>query len=301
MKINLLILLFMTTLSTSLRGQAISEEFPYTSKYITVGDAKLHYIDEGTGDPIIFLHGIPMSLYSWRNIIPHLSDTARCLAMDFMGFGKSDKPAIDYSFEDQVRYLSAFIEAMELTNITFVMTDIGGIIGTHYAVNHPDKVKALVLMETPIADARTFHKHGGMMQHMMFWMGGKDKMGYRMFVKKNMFLKMMSMLIKRKLTDVEKAYYRAPFTTEASRIPLFTLVNAFPRKGKNPQPGDMADFLTQNDSSLRASSLPKLLLYAKPGMLINKKALTWAKEHLPHLTTQFCRQGQTPDGRRPST
>lgn len=273
----------MTIMTASLNAQEISSDFPFESRYLTVDTDKIHYIDVGSGDPILFLHGVPMSIYSWRNIIPHLSDSARCIAMDFMGFGGSDKPAIDYSFTDQLGYLTAFIDSLNLTNITLVMTDIGGIIGTNYAMNHPNKIKGLVMMETPLADAETFHKNGGMMQKMMFGMSRKPKMGRKMFMKRNMFLKMMGMLIKRKLTPIEKAHYNEPFTTEASRIALFAPPHSFPKKGKNAQPGDMGDFLNRNAAHLLQSDLPKLLLYAKPGMLTNKKVRKWAEEHLSNL------------------
>lgn len=271
---------------TSMNGQALSDKFPFKSHFLAIGEDKIHYIDEGNGDPILFLHGIPMSLYSWRNVIPHLSDKSRCIAIDFMGFGKSDKPDIGYTFDDQLKYLTAFIEQMGLKNITLVMTDIGGIIGTHYALNYPDKIKGLVFMETPLSDAETFHKNGGMMQRMMFWMGGKDKMGYTQIVKKNRFIGMMPMLIKRKLSDLEKETYREPFSTVESRIPLFTLPNSFPKKGQHATPGDMGDYLNKNAAGLKTSSIPKLLIYAKPGMLVNKKVLAWANENLSNLTVQ---------------
>ena len=268
--------------------QKPSADFPFTSHYQLVDGAKsdshrMHYIEEGEGDPVLFLHGVPMSVYSWRNVIPHVSANARCIAVDFMGFGKSDHPDISYSFDDQYRYLSAFIDSLDLQNITLVMTDIGGILGNAYAMNNPERVKGLVFMETPLSDAETFHKTGGMMQHMMFWMARKEKMGYRMFVKRNMFLKMMPMLIKRKLRKEEKSVYKAPFPTRESRIPLFVLPHAFPKKGRNAQPGDMADYLNKNAEKLKESSIPKLLLHAKPGMLVNKKVLKWAGENLPAL------------------
>lgn len=277
----------MSTFSYNSTAQEISADFPFESQYLKIGSDQLHYIDVGKGDPIVFLHGVPMSSYSWRNIIPHLADSARCIAIDFMGFGKSDKPAIDYSFTDQLTYLSTFIEAMDLQRITFVMTDIGGIIGTRYAKKNPDRIKALVLLETPLSDARTFHKNGGMMQHMMFWMSRKPKMGYNMFVKRNMFLKMMPMLIKRKLTADEKAQYLAPFEERSSRMALFAPPHSFPKKGKNAQAGDMGDFLNQNAAYLQHSQIPKLLLYARPGMLVNKKVLAWAETHLPNLESQY--------------
>ena len=87
--------------SMAIQAQSISADFPFESHYQQLGKDKMHYIDEGEGDPILFLHGIPMSSYSWRNVIPHLSDSSRCIAIDFMGFGKSDKPTIEYTFREQ--------------------------------------------------------------------------------------------------------------------------------------------------------------------------------------------------------
>jgi haloalkane dehalogenase len=287
MKNLLLNILLMTALATVSHAQKISDKFPFESKFQKIGNDNIHYIDEGTGDPILFLHGIPMSSYSWRNVIPHLTDTARCIAIDFMGFGKSDKPKIGYTFVEQYNYLVGFIDSLKLQNVTLVMTDIGGILGTKYAMDHPSKVKGLAFMETPFSDAQTFHKNGGMMQHMMFWMGGKDKMGYRMIVKKNMFIKMMGMLIKRRLNPTEKSNYLKPFETKESRLPLFVLPNSFPRKGKNPKSGDMADFMNKNNVKLQESDVPKLLVYAKPGMLVNKKVLKWVKENLTNMQTQY--------------
>lgn len=287
MKKQIFKIIIMTLITTTVNAQKISSKFPFESKFQKIGNDKIHYIDEGTGDPILFLHGIPMSSYSWRNIIPHNVNSARCLAIDFMGFGKSDKPNIDYTFNDQYKYLEAFIDSLKLKNITLVMTDIGGVLGTRYAMKHPENIKGLIFMEAPFGDAQTFHKNGGMMQHMMFWMGGKDKFGNRMIVKKNMFIKMMGMLIKRKLTKDEKEYYRKPFLNEEARKPLFVLPNSYPKKGKNAQPNDMADFMNQNNAFLIKSNIPKLLLYTKPGMLVNKKTIKWINNNLSNIDTKL--------------
>jgi len=282
-KITITITLTMLITATSINSQSISADFPFESKFVTIEGAKLHYIESGFGDPILFLHGVPMSSYSWRNIIPHLEKDARCIAIDFMGFGKSDKPNIGYTFDEQYHYLEAFIASLKLKNITLVMTDIGGILGQKYARLHPENIKAMTFMETPISDAVTFYKNGVMMQRMMFGMTGKDKLGYRMFVKKNMFIKMMPQLIKRKLTKEEKQFYSSPFPTEKSRIPMFILPNSFPQKGKNAQEGDMGDYLNKNSKWLISSKHPKLILTAKPGMLMNKKTIKWAKTNLQEV------------------
>mmetsp|Transcript_643 Transcript_643/g.1117 ORF Transcript_643/g.1117 Transcript_643/m.1117 type:complete len:123 (-) Transcript_643:734-1102(-) len=98
--------------------QEISAAFPYESKFINVRGSKIHYIEEGSGDPIVFLHGNPTSNYLWRNVIPHLSKQGRCIAPDLIGMGKSDKPDLDYGFHDTYHYVEGFMEEMGLKNIT---------------------------------------------------------------------------------------------------------------------------------------------------------------------------------------
>ncbi len=80
--------------------QEISAAFPFESKFVEVEGSKLHYVEEGSGDPVLFLHGNPTSSYLWRNVIPHVSPLARCVALDLIGMGKSDKPDIEYRFFD---------------------------------------------------------------------------------------------------------------------------------------------------------------------------------------------------------
>jgi hypothetical protein len=93
-------------------AQNISAKFPYESRFCHVHNSKIHYVEVGEGDPILFLHGNPTSSYLWRNVIPHLSKQGRCIAPDLVGFGKSDKPDIDYRFSDHYEYIKGFIEVM---------------------------------------------------------------------------------------------------------------------------------------------------------------------------------------------
>ena len=103
----------------------ISPSFPYESKYIDVLGSRMHYVEEGSGDPVLFLHGNPTSSYLWRNIIPHISPIGRCIAPDLIGMGKSDKPDLDYGFFDHSRYVDGFIDALGLGNMTLVIHDWG--------------------------------------------------------------------------------------------------------------------------------------------------------------------------------
>ena len=108
----------------------ISATFPFESQFIDIHDSKMHYVDVGEGDPILFLHGNPTSSYLWRNVIPHLSGQARCIAVDLIGMGKSDHPDIPYRYDDQYHYLSGFLDALgHGSNLTLVIHDWGSGLG----------------------------------------------------------------------------------------------------------------------------------------------------------------------------
>ena len=109
----------------------------------------MHYIDKGEGDPIVFVHGNPSWSFEFRNLIKEFSGTNRCIAADFIGFGLSDKP-VDWSYlpEEQAKIFELFLESLDLKNITLVVGDWGGPIGLSYAINHPDRVKNLVITNT---------------------------------------------------------------------------------------------------------------------------------------------------------
>jgi haloalkane dehalogenase len=120
----------------------ISAAFPFESKYyLEVKGSKIHYIEEGEGDPILFLPGNPMLNYLWRNIIPYMTSQGRCIDPDLIGMGKSDKPDIDYGFQDSFEYLDAFIKKLDLRNVTLVLHDWGSGMGFHYANLNRDNVK----------------------------------------------------------------------------------------------------------------------------------------------------------------
>ncbi|MEM7800786.1 MAG: alpha/beta fold hydrolase [Chloroflexota bacterium] len=114
----------------------ISAAFPFESKYVTVHGSKMRYIEQGEGDPVLFLHGNPTSAYLWRNIIPHVNGLGRAIAVDLIGMGESDKPDLSYRFLDHYRYVKGFIEALDLKNITLVIHDWGSGLGFYYALTH---------------------------------------------------------------------------------------------------------------------------------------------------------------------
>lgn len=109
----------------------------------------MHYVDEGTGEPVILLHGEPTWSYLYRHFIPRLSRQFRVIAPDHMGFGKSETPKdAEYTLGRHAANLSALIEELDLRDITLVMQDWGGPIGTVVAARHPDRMKRFVAMNT---------------------------------------------------------------------------------------------------------------------------------------------------------
>lgn len=124
-------------------------EYPFQSRFFSTPYGNMHYVDEGTGDPIVFVHGNPSWSFESRNVIKALSKQYRCIAMDHLGFGLSDKP-LNYAYlpQDHARNLEALLESLNLERITFVVGDWGGPIGLAYAIRHPEKIKSIVITNT---------------------------------------------------------------------------------------------------------------------------------------------------------
>ena len=125
------------------------EEYPFESHYFQVPAGNLHYVDEGSGPPIVMIHGNPTWSFLYRKLIKRLRPEYRCIAMDHLGFGLSDKPE-DWSYlpRDHATNLTALIEGLGLKNITLVVQDWGGPIGLSYAVAHPENIARIVIMNT---------------------------------------------------------------------------------------------------------------------------------------------------------
>ncbi len=125
------------------------EEYPFQSNYLQLDGHAIHYVDEGEGDVLLFVHGTPSWSFDFRHQIKVLSQQYRCIAFDHIGFGLSDKPShYDYSTPKHADTLRQFIDHLELRNITLVVHDFGGPIGLHYAVNHAQNITRLVLLNT---------------------------------------------------------------------------------------------------------------------------------------------------------
>jgi haloalkane dehalogenase len=270
-----------TAIMTPETGTAeISSEFPFESRFLEVNGSRMHYIDEGEGDPILFLHGNPTSSYLWRNVIPHLTPHGRTIALDLIGMGKSDKPDIEYRFFDHVRYAEGFIEALGLENVTLVIHDWGSGLGFHYASRHEDNVKGIAFMEailTPLpswdqfpADARE-----------TFQAFRTPDVGWEMIVTRNVFLEqVLPGAIVRTLTEAEMDRYREPYLQPAARKPVWRWPNELPIEG---EPADVVAAVAAYNAWLQQTELPKLLFHATPGAILPAPMVEWSRTHLTNL------------------
>ncbi len=244
----------------------ISANDTYPRKRTAVLDSEIAYIDTGQGDPIVFLHGNPTSSYLWRNIIPHLENNGRCLAPDLIGMGQSGKnPAGSYRFVDHARYLDAWFDTLNLTNVTLVIHDWGSALGFHWAYRHPRRVKAIAYMEA-IVRPLTWDEWPEAARNIFQAM--RSPAGEEIVLQKNVFIeRILPASVLRPLTEVEMNAYRKPFLQPGeTRRPMLTWPREIPIDGHPPDVYEIvssyANWLAHNPT------LPKLFINADPGIIL---------------------------------
>lgn len=243
----------------------ISAADPYERRRVAVLDSEMSYVETGSGDPIIFLHGNPTSSYLWRNVIPHLDGLGRCLAPDLIGMGQSGKnPAGSYRFADHSRYVDAFLEALGVENAVLVVHDWGGALGFNWAARNPSKVRAIAYMETivaPVTWQRWPERARGIFQ------GMRSEAGEEMVLEKNLFIEgILPNSIIRDLSQEEHDNYRAPWLEPGEgRRPMLTWPRQIPIEG---EPADVVEVVETYGAWLARSEVPKLFINADPGSIL---------------------------------
>lgn len=265
----------------------ISSDFPFESKFIKVKGSNMHYIDEGSGDPVLFIHGNPTSSYIWRNIIPYVAKDARAIAIDLIGFGQSDKPDIAYGFNDQYAYLEEFIEKLELDNITLVVQDWGSGLGLHYANQHRKKIKGIVMMEAMFKQKKWEEMSPGV-QRAMKMIKSKFFSWLLLGVGNQFVKKMLPDGVLRKLAPKEIETYLAPFKTLKSRKPVYVFPRDVPVSGS---PQNSASAVDDYHQWLKESDIPKLGFYVDPGMLISMEEAEWIKTNFKNIQMVYLGEG----------
>jgi haloalkane dehalogenase len=236
---------------------------------IEVGGLRMAYVEEGEGDPVVFLHGNPTSSYLWRNVIPHVSSLGRCVAPDLIGMGDSGQlPAAgpgSYRFVDHRRYLDGLLAAIGVTDrVTFVVHDWGSALGFDWANRHRDRVLGIAYMEAIVRpltwDDLPEATRG-------YFQGLRSQAGDAMVLERNLFVEgALPGSILRRLTDEEMTEYRRPFLEPGERRrPMLTWPREIPLEG---EPADVDAIVRSYSEWLSGSPLPKLFVNAEPGALL---------------------------------
>ena len=259
-------------------------------KYEQTKDIKLAYYELGSGDPVLFLHGIPDNSYLWRNVVPLVAKENRAIALDLVGYGKSDFPKHnDYSIQRHYEYIEGFIENLNLKNITLVVTDIGSFYGLKYAIEHPENIKGVAFIEAMYMPSKEWYKSLKFMQKMMFTMMKNENRAHKMLVEKNKMPSMMlKMAVVSKPSEEVKQAYEQPFAKDLERRKIMLYgpgPHTLPKKGVSQKKGDFADELNTISEGLKLinASVPFLIIHAEPGMIVRKKNLEYAKEYFKNV------------------
>ncbi|MDX1404171.1 MAG: haloalkane dehalogenase [Woeseiaceae bacterium] len=240
-----------------------------SKKFVDIRGKRMAYVEAGDGDPIVLQHGNPTSSYLWRNVIPHLSDQGRCIAVDLIGMGDSDK--LDDSGPDRYRYvehrdyLFAAWEALGVTDrVTLVIHDWGSALGFDWAHQHPDRVLGIAYME---AIVRPVSWDEWPAAAKSVFQGFRSEAGETMVLENNVFIeRVLPGSILRKLSDEEMSVYRRPYLQAGEdRRPTLTWPRQIPIDG---EPQDVHEIVSAYASWLNETDLPKLFVNADPGAIL---------------------------------
>ncbi len=239
----------------------------------TVLGTQMAYVEAGSGDPIVLLHGNPTSSYLWRGVIPHLAHLGRCLAPDLVSMGDSATPAGNdpdrYTFVGHRRYLDALLKALDARErVTLVVHDWGSALGFDWANRHRSAVRGIAYMEAVVQPMRWAERDDAFRS---VFGALRSAAGERMVLQENFFIeRFLPNGILRRLTDEEMAEYRRPFLEPGERRrPMLTWARQLPL---DSEPADVTAIVRAYADWLSESDVPKLFIKGQPGQTLREGA-----------------------------
>jgi cis-3-alkyl-4-acyloxetan-2-one decarboxylase len=264
---------------TDLTNETFGGTWPYQPRFFEYDGIRFHYVDEGQGEPILLLHGNPTWGYLYRNFIPPLSQTNRCVVPDYMGFGKSDKPLDKpYTLARHIENFTAFMEHLDLRDVTLVMQDWGGPIGLGYGVEHADRIKRLVILNT-----WAFRIAEGIPLAPLLELFRQPHVGEAMVQGLNLFVEGFfpaGTYHKERLNELMPAY-RAPFPDWNSRIGTLTFPRDIPVGDEHPSTPTMGHI----EDNLGRLNVPTTVIWGMHDPAIPPPLIGRWKAVYPHAET----------------
>jgi haloalkane dehalogenase len=227
-------------------------------RYLDQDGLRMHYVDEGEGEPVLLLHGEPTWAYLYRKVIPRLTLSHRCVAPDYFGFGRSDKPTEPgwYSYDRHTESIARFVRELDLRDLTVVMQDWGGPIGFRLAVDHPERVARLVVLNTGIG-ARAPNDEWLRFQAFMRRVGTEIVAG-----------RLIRMNLVQPVDDEVIAAYDAPFPVPESRVGIVQ----FPELVATSRDHSSAPAMLEVRERLRSFDRPALVLFSDNDPIFGRAA-----------------------------
>ncbi len=245
---------------------------------------RLAYVDEGTGPPVVMLHGNPTWSFYYRNLVVALRDTHRCIVPDHIGCGLSDKPPTslyDYSLKSRIDDVEALLDSLNIKEkITLVVQDWGGMIGMGYAARHPERIARIVATNTGctrLPNAKGFP--------WSLWLGRNTKLGEWLILHRNLFCRLAAKwCVRRKpLPPDVRAMYLKPYDSPANRIAVLKFVQTIPLKPSDPG-YDIVVGVEESAAKLR--DVPTLLLWGMKDFVFDRHFLAEWQRLYPHAETK---------------
>ena len=247
----------------------LSETMSYEKKFASVKGKQIAYVEEGSGDPIVLLHGNPTSSFLWRNVIPELVESGRVIVPDLIGQGDSEKlPASEgperYTLEVAYSYVDGLLKSIGANeNVTLVIHDWGTGVGFLWAMRHPAAVKGVAYMEgivKPVSWSDWPESAVGIFK------GFRSDKGEDLILNRNMFIEgVLPSSVIRPLSNTEMDAYRAPHLETDDRQPLLNWPRQIPIEG---EPEDVVALVNEYGAFMAASDMPKLFINADPGSIL---------------------------------
>ena len=241
----------------------------YTKKYKDIKNSKMAFIDEGSGDTFLFLHGNPTSSFLWRNIAPHVEDIGRIVIPDLIGMGDSDKlEGVDnpgYKYHGQYSYLTALMDELDLgDNIHLIIHDWGSAMGFQFARENQDRIKSITYMEA-IVMPLTWNQWPDPATKIFGLF--RSEAGEELVLEKNFFVERILLADSSTgYTEEEKSEYIRPFINPGEdRRPTLTWPRQIPLDG---EPSEVVEEVRLNAEFHKESDIPKLFINADPGSIL---------------------------------
>ena len=262
----------------SVDRSTFAEEYPFESRFLEIDGVRMHYVDEGSGHPLLMVHGNPTWSFAWRRLIRELSTEYRVIAVDHIGCGLSDKPQrYTYQLKQHIANLSRFVEQLDLSGVTLMAHDWGGPIGVGAAIHHRNRFSRFILFNTAAFRSTAIPLRIAVCRIPI--LGAFAIRGLNLFSRAAL---LMAVEKRERMTQPIRSGYLAPYNSWKNRIAVLRFVQDIPLRAGHPSYECLSGIeagLSQLDTSR------VLLIWGMQDWCFTPWFLREFQQRLPHAET----------------